>query len=83
MVSIKKLTFTYIIPDLVEACPFIPDKFKSEKTFVNKILHKISFPVTLAAFILFAAAPILSGSLFASSMFLHILGHLAEGILNS
>ena len=83
MVSIKKITFNYIIPDIIEACSFIPDKFKSEDTKINKLLHKISIPITLSAFILVAAAPILSTGLFAGSMFIHFIGHLAEGIINS
>tara|TARA_B100000131_G_scaffold122517_2_gene119600 strand:+ start:2615 stop:2866 length:252 start_codon:yes stop_codon:yes gene_type:complete len=83
MVSIKKLTFNYLIPDIVEYCSFIPDRFKSEKTFINKTLHKFSVPVTIAAFILVASSPLLSTSLFAGSMFMHFIGHLAEGIINS
>tara|TARA_R100000152_G_C6754693_1_gene178403 strand:+ start:1126 stop:1377 length:252 start_codon:yes stop_codon:yes gene_type:complete len=83
VVSIKKLTFNYLLPDIIEYCSFIPDKFKSEKTAVNKALHKISVPVTILAFILVAAAPILSTGLLAGSMFMHMIGHLAEGIINS
>ena len=83
MVSIKKITFNYIIPDIVEACAFIPEKYKTEKTFINKVLHKCSIPITIAAFILVAAAPLLSTGLFAGSMLMHFIGHLAEGILNS
>ena len=83
MVSIKNLTFNYLIPDIVEACSFVPDKFKSEDKFINKLLHKISIPVTLTAFILVAAAPLLSTGLFAGSMAMHLIGHLAEGLLSS
>ena len=83
MVSIKKLTFDYLIPDVIEACSFLPEKFKSEKTFINKFLHRVSVPITIAAFILVAAAPLLSTGLFAGSMLMHFIGHLAEGLLNS
>ena len=83
MVSIKNITFTYIIPDLVEACSFVPDKFKSENNTINIILHKLSVPVTLAAFAFFAAAPVLSGGLFAGSLFMHLTGHLLEGLFSS
>ena len=83
MVSIKNLTFTYIIPDMVEACSFIPNKFKSEKNIINKALHQISVPITLIAFLFVASAPLLSSSLFAGSMFLHLIGHLIEGFVNS
>lgn len=83
MVSIKNLTFTYIIPDMVEACSFVPDRFKSENNLFNKVLHQLSIPITLTAFMLFAAAPLLSSGLFASSMLLHLIGHLAEGLFSS
>tara|TARA_B100001250_G_scaffold412097_1_gene442415 strand:+ start:2868 stop:3119 length:252 start_codon:yes stop_codon:yes gene_type:complete len=83
MVSIKNLTFNYLLPDIIEACSFVPEKFKSEETFINKSLHKISVPITLAAFILVAATPLLSTTLFAGSMMMHLIGHLAEGFLNS
>ena len=83
MVSIKALTFTYIIPDIVEVLPFVPNKYKTETQLINKVLHKLSVPLTLSAFIFFAAAPLLSGGLFAGSMLLHLIGHILEGILNS
>ena len=83
MVSIKNLTFTYIIPDMLEACSFVPDRFKSENNVINKALHKVSIPLTLTAFFLFGALPLLSTGLFAGSMFLHLIGHLAEGLLSS
>ena len=83
MVSIKNLTFNYIIPDMVEACTFIPARFKSENNVINVLLHKVSVPITLSAFIFVASAPTLSTGLFAGSMSLHLLGHIIEGFTSN
>tara|TARA_B100000131_G_scaffold86110_1_gene83052 strand:- start:11518 stop:11769 length:252 start_codon:yes stop_codon:yes gene_type:complete len=83
MVSIKKITFNYLLPDIVEACSFIPEKYKSEDNLINKSLHKLSVPITLSAFILVASAPILSTGLFAGSMSLHLVGHAIEGFFSN
>ena len=79
---VRSITFTGIMPNLVEACSFIPSKYKSHKTFINKVLHALATPLMITAFFLLSVLPETSGSLIAGSFALHIIGHFFEGILN-
>ncbi len=79
---VRRLTFTGLIPNWVEACSFIPSKFKSHRTFINKALHAIANPIMMVAFFLLTILPEISTTLIASSFALHGIGHFFEGILN-
>ena len=79
---VRRLTFTGLIPNWVEACSFIPSKFKSHRTFINKALHMITTPMMILAFFLLYIIPEVSGTLVASSLALQLIGHFFEGILN-
>ena len=78
----NRITFTGIMPNLVEACSFIPSKYKSHTTFINKALHAIATPLMISSLFLITIIPEISGSLIIGSFTLHALGHFFEGILN-
>tara|TARA_B100000131_G_C17879755_1_gene517769 strand:- start:305 stop:547 length:243 start_codon:yes stop_codon:yes gene_type:complete len=79
---VRRLTFTGLLPNWVEACSFIPSKYKSHKTFINKALHALATPVIILAFFLLNIVPEVSSSLIAGSFALQGIGHLFEGLLN-
>ena len=79
---VRRITFTGLLPNWVEACSFIPSKFKSHDTFINKALHALATPVMIVAFFLLSILPEVSTTLMASGFALHGIGHFLEGILN-
>ena len=79
---VRRLTFTGLLPNWVEACSFIPSKFKSHDTFINKAFHALATPMTVIALFLLFMAPDISTSLLAGSFALQGIGHFFEGILN-
>ena len=79
---VRRITFTGLIPNWVEACSFIPSKYKSHDTFINKALHAVATPLMVIAFFLVHIVPEISTSLMAGSFALHGIGHFLEGILN-
>tara|TARA_B100000131_G_C17616328_1_gene409849 strand:- start:204 stop:446 length:243 start_codon:yes stop_codon:yes gene_type:complete len=79
---VSRLKFTGLLPNIVEACSFIPSKFKGHTTFINKALHALTTPLMIIALFFVLIIPEISGGLVAGSMLLHFIGHLFEGILN-
>ena len=78
----SRLEFIGLLPNIVESCSFIPSKFKSHSTLINKALHALTTPMMIIAFFMVQIIPELSTSLIAGSFALHGIGHFFEGILN-
>ena len=80
---LKTLEFDFLVPEIVEHCSFISDKYKTEKHPVNIFLHHLSVPLTLAALTSIMVNPsIESASLYGAATGCHLIGHLIEGIFS-
>jgi hypothetical protein len=82
MVSIKKIQFIGLMPNIIECCSFVPDKYKSHNVFINRILHKIGTLGILAALFMCTSSPDISAGLVAGSFGTHVVGHFLEGFFN-
>ena len=77
-----KLKFIGFMPNIIECCTFIPDRFKGHTSIINRTLHTLCTPAIISALFFSSSFPDLSTGLVAGSFTLHIAGHLIEGILN-
>ena len=80
---IKSLEFDFLVPEIVENCSFISDKYKGQKNPINVFLHHLSVPLTLASLTcLTYSASVESMSLYGAAAGCQIVGHLIEGIFS-
>lgn len=79
---VGKLKFTGYMPNIIECCGFIPDKWKTHNTFVNKLMHALCTPVIVGALFFASSMPEFSTMLVSSSFLLHVIGHAFEGIVS-
>lgn len=79
---VSRIKFIGLMPNIIECCAFIPDRFKSHETLFNKAMHKLCTPFMLSAFFLSSSLPDLSTSFVVGSFMMHVVGHLFEGLFN-
>jgi len=80
---LQTLEFDFLVPEIVENCPFIANKYKTEKHPINVFLHHLSVPLTLAALTCLMYSPgMYSVSLYGAAAGCQIIGHMLEGTLS-
>ena len=79
---VRNLKFIGFMPNIIECIDFIPSKYKTHNTFINKAMHLLCTPVVVSALFFSSAFPDLSTGLVTSTFFLHTIGHFLEGTLN-
>ncbi len=78
---LKRLEFDFLIPEIIENCSFISDKYKKEEHPVNVFLHQLSVPLTLASITCLAyGASVESFALYGAATGGQIIGHITEGL---
>tara|TARA_B100000902_G_C27250625_1_gene885059 strand:+ start:328 stop:588 length:261 start_codon:yes stop_codon:yes gene_type:complete len=80
---LKRLEFDFLVPEIIENCSFISDKYKKEEHPINVFLHQLSVPLTLAALTCFTySGSSESVALYGAAAGCQVVGHLIEGLLS-
>ena len=78
---LKSLEFDFLVPEIIENCSFISEKYKKQEHPVNIALHYLSVPLTLAFLTCLTYNPsVESFSLYGAAAGCQVLGHLIEGL---
>jgi len=78
----KRIKFIGFIPNIINCCMFVPDKYKTHNCRTNKILQSTITPLILGALFFSNVLPLFSTELIAGGVAIHIIGQIVEGILS-